>query len=176
MKRLRLLPVAVGLLACTAPADQAPPAEAADPLAAYAPGAAERADVVATLQVLFDALEAGDPELLRSVLDPSVVMHYSETAEGMTTLGSSTVDQLAERVAASEVALIERMWDPTVLVDGSLATIWTPYDFYAGDTFSHCGVDTANLMRTEDGWKIVALAWTRQQPPACELHPDGPPA
>jgi hypothetical protein len=112
---------------------------------------------------------------MRSVMDPSVVMHFSETRDGTTTFGSATVDALADRLVSSDVALIERMWDPVVVVNGPLATVWTPYDFYAGSEFSHCGVDVATVMDTADGWKIVALSWTRLQPPACELNPDGPP-
>lgn len=148
----------------------------ADELAPYRPDARREAEVVATLQALFDALETGDAALLRSVTDPSVVMHFSETRDGATTFGSATLDGLAERITTSEVPLIERMWDPVVVVNGPLATIWTPYDFYSGEDFSHCGVDAANLMDGPDGWRIVALSWTRLQPPACDLHPDGPPA
>jgi len=124
---------------------------------------------------LFDALETGDEALLRSIMDPSVVMHSSETRDGQTTFGSATLDGLASRITSSEVPLIERMWDPIVVVNGPLATIWTPYDFYSGETFSHCGVDAANVMHTAEGWRIVALSWTRLQPPACDLHPEGPP-
>jgi len=166
-------------LACSGPdgsSDVAVTAEAApDPLASFRPSPEQEAAVVAALQLLFDALESGDPQLLRSVMDPTVVMHFSETRDGETTFGSATVDGLAERIASSDVPLIERMWDASVWVDGSLATIWTPYDFYVGTEFSHCGVDVANLQDTEDGWKVVALSWTRQQPPACDLHPAGPP-
>ena len=149
---------------------------AIDPLSDYQPSSAQRAEVVATLQQLFDALETGDEGLLRSVIDPSVVMHFSETRDGETTFGSATLDGLAGRITSSEVPLIERMWDPVVVVNGPLATIWTPYDFYAGETFSHCGVDVASVMSTSAGWKIVALSWTRLQPPACDLHPEGPPS
>lgn len=183
---LALLVALCGLAACAAPADtdEETPADAGEapdtqqassPLAAYAPGSDE-ADIVGTLQRLFDALESGDAELLRSVTDSSVVMHYAEVVDGQTAQGSATVDGLAEGIASAEEPLVERMWDPVVLMDGPLATIWTPYDFYVGDTFSHCGIDVANLIRTEDGWKIVGLSWTRLQPPACELHPEGPPS
>jgi hypothetical protein len=146
-----------------------------DRLSAFAPTTAQRAEVTHTLQRLFDALRDGDEALLRSVMDESVVMHFTETRDGATTSGSSTVGGLASRITGGGDPLIERMWDPIVVVSGALATIWTPYDFYVGETFSHCGVDSANLIRTQDGWKIVALSWTRLQPPACELHPDGPP-
>lgn len=151
-------------------------ARTVDALEAFRPSLAQEAEVVAALQTLFDALGSGDADLLRAIVDPSVVMHFSETRDGVTTFGSSTVEGLANRITSSEVPLIERMWNPVVVVNGPLATVWTPYDFYVGADFSHCGVDAANLMRTDQGWRIVALSWTRLQPPACETHPAGPPA
>ena len=171
-----LVPLLAGGCADTDPPEAPEAPQAPDPLAAYRPAPTQEAGALATVQRLFDALEAGDAELLRSVVDPTVVMHFSETRDGATTFGSATVDALAERITSSDVPLVERMWDPVVVVNGPMATVWTPYDFYAGTTFSHCGVDVATLMETEEGWRIVALSWTRLQPPACELHPDGPPA
>jgi hypothetical protein len=148
---------------------------APDPLAAWRPSVEEEAAAVAVVQRLFDALETGDEALLREVMDPSVVMHFTETRDGETTFGSATVDGLAARITTSEVPLIERLWDPTVLVNGELATVWTPYDFYVGSDFSHCGIDVATILNDGGVHRIVALSWTRLQPPACELHPDGPP-
>jgi len=179
-RAFQLLPVALLLpsLACAAPElpDASPDGEEPG-TAAFAPSPEDRAAVVATVQTVFDALEAGDGELLRSVLAPDLVMRYAETRDGETTLGASTVPALVTRIESSPVRLVERMWDPEVRVDGTLATLWAPYDFYIGDELSHCGVDAATLLRREDGsWQIVALSWTRAQPPACALHPEGPPA
>ena len=75
-----------------------------------------------------------------------------------------------------EEVMTERMWDAEVRVAGAIATIWTPYDFYIGSEFSHCGIDVATLMRRDGGWKIINLNWTRDVPPNCALHPDGPPS
>ena len=160
-------------------ANSAPMQGAAEPTAdapaAYRPAPAQRDAILATVQSLFDALETGDEALLRAIMDPSVVMHSSDTRDGRTTFSSSTVDGLAQRITAGGAPLIERMWDPMVLVNGPLATVWTPYDFYAGDDFSHCGVDAVTLQNAEGRWRIVGLSWTRLQPPACDLHPEGPP-
>jgi hypothetical protein len=41
--------------------------------------------------------------------------------------------------------------------------VWTRYAFYAGEQFSHCGVDAIQLGWTVDGWRIVALADTRRR-------------
>lgn len=179
MKRAALPLLAILALAACQPESDAPASVGAEQVGAatpYSPSPGQEVEILAALQLLFDALETGDDALLRSVMDPSVVMHFSETRDGVTTYGSATLDGLATRITTSDVPLVERMWDPVVSVDGPLATIWTPYDFYAGTAFSHCGVDAANLLETEAGWRIVALSWTRLQPPACSLHPEGPPA
>ena len=70
---------------------------------------------------------------------------------------------------------IERAWNPTVLVSDTIAVIWHPYDFYIDGVLSHCGIDIWNMIRTNEGGRISSLLYNRQQPPECELHPNGPP-
>lgn len=181
------------VLLCCSPADddtsaapEFPPGSAGSPAGASAapgghaghmPSDAERASILATVQSLFDALAEGDGQTLRDLMHPQVLMHSVERAgDGTRSSSTSTRDQLIARLEGSEEVLIERMWDPEVRVSGDLAMVWTPYDFYFGDRLSHCGADAFVLTRVGDGaWKIIALSWTRLQPPECELHPDGPP-
>ena len=70
---------------------------------------------------------------------------------------------------------VERGWNGEAVVSGAVATVRLPYDFYRGGEWSHCGVDVFTLVRTEAGWKIASLAYTVEQPPTCDQHPDGPP-
>ena len=72
--------------------------------------------------------------------------------------------------------IIERGFDPRVRVASGLATVWLPYDLYLNGSWSHCGVDVFSLLRVDAEWKILTMGWTVEQPPACERHPDGPPA
>lgn len=72
--------------------------------------------------------------------------------------------------------IVERGFDPVVRVSGTIASVWYPYDLYLDGEWSHCGVDVFTIALTpDDGWRIVSLAWSAEQPPACEEHPDGPP-
>lgn len=146
--------------------------------AAHMPTEAEREAILAAVQGIFDALATGDGEILREIMHPDVLMHSVErAADGARSSSTSTRDQLIARLEGSEQVLTERMWDAEVRVSGDLAMVWTPYDFYVGDELSHCGADALLLTRNDDeSWKIIALSWTRLQPPTCELHPDGPPA
>lgn len=174
----RAVPLIATLLicpACDATDDAAgTPTESVE-AAAHVPTAAERADILSVLQEFFDGL-AGDPELIANAVEPNILMQSTDARGGTVVFGSSTLEGLLQRVETSEVLMTERMWDPVVRVAGALATVWTPYDFYVGSEFSHCGIDVATLMRRDGGWKIINLNWTRQVPPDCALHPDGPPS
>lgn len=54
----------------------------------------------------------------------------------------------------------ERIVFGGIKIDGPLASVWAPAKFYLGETFDHCGVDFYQLAKTEDGWKIIHLAYT----------------
>ena len=177
---------ATTLAACAPAEDDSSAGEAqgstgAAPAAAavgHLPTEAERTAILAAVQGIFDALATGDGEILREIMHPDVLMHSVERdADGMRSSSTSTRDELIARLEGSEQVLTERMWDAEVRVSGDLAMVWTPYDFYVGDDLSHCGADALLLTRNDDeSWQIIALSWTRLQPPTCELHPDGPPA
>ena len=74
-----------------------------------------------------------------------------------------SVPRFLRAVATSEGEIRERMWSPEVRIDGGLAALWAPYDFRAGDRFSHCGHDAAHLVRRDGAWVITALSYTIQE-------------
>lgn len=57
----------------------------------------------------------------------------------------------------------ERITFDVVKVDGPLAIAWTPYNFYYKGTFSHCGVNSFQLVRFNGDWKIQYLIDTRRK-------------
>ena len=70
---------------------------------------------------------------------------------------------------------VERGFDATVRVQDRVAMVWMPYDLYFGERWSHCGVDVFTLMKRDGRWRVAALIYTIEQPPACQKHPAGPP-
>jgi len=57
----------------------------------------------------------------------------------------------------------ERLLDYKVQIDGNLAHVWTPYEFWFNGAFSHCGANAFTLAKTDDGWKIVHLIDSRRR-------------
>jgi hypothetical protein len=69
---------------------------------------------------------------------------------------------------------LERMWNPTVFLQGSLAVVRAPYDFHVDGAFSHCGVDVFTLVRSRGEWRVTHVVYTIQRQ-NCAASPLGPP-
>ena len=68
----------------------------------------------------------------------------------------------------------ERYWDPVVHVRGSLAVVWTPYEFWRDGKTSHCGIDVFEMFKEQGTWRIGNMMWT-VEPDACPaLRPGDP--
>lgn len=77
------------------------------------------------------------------------------------------------QLAVMRDTIVERFWEPTVLVHGPLAVLWTPYDIYRNGSFLHCGVDAFTLVRSASGWRIATVVYT-VEPAGCPPSPLGP--
>lgn len=51
----------------------------------------------------------------------------------------------------------------SIQVDGPMANAWTAYEFHVNNKFSHCGVNSFQLVKQGDAWKIIYLIDTRRK-------------
>ena len=125
----------------------------------------ERAAVLATVQRLFDGMQRGDTALMRSTFLPGAKLFGIRTRQN----GQSVVQQITEQQFAEARAgdtrgeWLERIFDPEVRIDGTMATVWAAFEFRVAGQFSHCGTDAIQLVKTADGWRIVSIADTFQR-------------
>ena len=125
----------------------------------------EEAAVMAVVTALFDAMRAGDSSAMRATLHPSATAATTFVRDGVPTLErEASLDGFVQAVGTPhEGVWDERIWDIEVEVDVPLATVWTKYAFYAGEQFSHCGVDAFQLFKSAEGWRIFHIADTRRR-------------
>jgi tetratricopeptide (TPR) repeat protein len=134
---------------------------------------AERDAVLAAAQAVFDAIGSGDAELGAAVLTENATFTgTTETPDGVTHNAMGR-DAFLEMIQG-RTDMLERMWEPTVMVHGTVAVVWTRYDFHIGGEFSHCGVDAFNLVRNDEGWRVASIVWTVERT-GCAPSPLGPP-
>lgn len=133
----------------------------------------EEAAVLAVADAALAAISRGDMTGLTDQIVPEGIMIPSGTRDGVPRYRVRT--RADQRASTPPGKVIERGFRPEVRVNGTIGMVWYPYDLYVNGKWSHCGVDVFTLVRTDAGWRIVAMAWSAEQPPACEKHPDGPP-
>ena len=131
----------------------------------------EEKDPTATVQRLFDAMAAHDADAGRPLFAPGTTL-TAVRADG--TVSTITSDQFLTHVGAAKEPWLERMWEPKVMVHGSLAVVWADYDFHLNGKLSHCGVDSITLVNTAGEWKIAGVAYTSETS-GCAPSPLGPP-
>jgi hypothetical protein len=121
--------------------------------------------VKTTINTLFTAMRTGDAILFKSVFAEKPVMQtISRNREGKTVIRDESVDEFAAFVGKlKKDSADERIAFETVKIDGPLAIAWTPYNFYHNGQFSHCGVNSFQLVRFEGSWKIQYLIDTRRR-------------
>jgi hypothetical protein len=128
-----------------------------------APVPDERDAVLAVVQRMWDGMRKRDTALVRSVFDSTALLTRVVTRDGVARVQVLPISGFIEALGRATDTWDERMYAPEVRIDGSLATVWTEYDFYHGTQFSHCGVDAFQLLKTSAGWKVVALSDTARR-------------
>ena len=133
--------------------------------------AGEEKAVVAAIQTVFDGMAAHDAAAIRTAMTEDARLTPIRADRPV---ASISVDQFLHGIEGNQAKLLERMWDPKVMVSGRLAAVWAPYDFHSDGKFGHCGIDTFLLLKTDEGWKVFSLTWT-QETEGCKPSPLGAP-
>lgn len=121
--------------------------------------------VKATINHFFEGMKTGDTALIRSSLTEGVIFQtMARSKEGTLTVKTENVNDFISFIAKEEKGNAdERIEFKMIEIDGALASVWTPYKFYFKGQFSHCGVNSFQLVKTDGDWKIQYSIDTRRK-------------
>lgn len=137
--------------------------------------ATDRDSVLATVEGLFTAIANRDSALALRVTDPAGQIIGVRADNPKAVANRNYNGDWARRLAGDGPVMMERMWEPEVMIRGPLAVVWAQYDFHINGEFSHCGIDAFTLLREGGVWRIVAAVYTIEIAD-CKPSPLGPPA
>jgi len=128
-------------------------------------GSSEREAILAVMDDVFAAVQSSKADDWRAVqLSEGTTLSFRPHPDGPS-------EKLEMRIANNEVFItdlkpdgheyIER-WSgaPTVLIRGPIAVVWGEYEFWIDGVFSHCGVDSVDLVKIDGEWKVANFMWT----------------
>jgi len=130
-------------------------------------GAQTAEDSVKTvINNMFTAMKNADPVLLKSCFADSMVLQtigWNRETGKLVVRNDAPAGFIDFISKESPGNADERISFETVKIDGPLASVWTPYQFYYKGKFSHCGVNSFQLVRFNGVWKIQYLIDTRRK-------------
>ena len=114
---------------------------------------------------LFTAMKTSDPGLLRSTFADSAILQTIEKDKtGKVRIKTEVITEFADFLKSEEKgSMDEQIIFDVIKINADLASIWTPYKFFYKGKFSHCGVNSFQLVRINNVWKIQYLIDTRSR-------------
>ena len=102
-------------------------------------------EVVKPIESLFKAMKFADSLGVKNAFSSSVIM---QTFGKNNEIRTEKVEGFAKQVGAAKVGdLDERFTISKILIDGNMASVWVPYQFYYKGNFSH--------------WVLIAFNWRK---------------
>lgn len=126
---------------------------------------AETAAIMKPITALFTGMNLGDSAMVHHAFTADATMASISNKEGKVVVKreASIAGFLKAVGSPHKEPWSEPIWDARIEVDVDFAQVWTPYAFYVGKNFSHCGVDAFHLIKQNGEWKIFYLADTRRK-------------
>jgi len=128
--------------------------------------AAEKQAIKKVIETFFEGLHKGDSTVMKSTMHNTIKIQTTATnREGKKMLKTETKQQVLTNIANKKPqdTYLEKLLSYTIKVDGNLASVWTPYEFYYNGNFSHCGANSFQLFNNNGNWEIVYLVDMRRR-------------
>lgn len=107
-----------------------------------------------------------DRTKMQEAVTKEVVMQtIAKNEEGQTIVKTEAYDDFVNSIMAIPVdtAFEEKLLNYIIQIDDNMAHVWAPYGFWYNNEFSHCGVNSIQLVKLDGKWKIVYLIDTRRK-------------
>ena len=119
-----------------------------------------------TINTFFEGLHNGDTVLIKKVIGKDLILQTTFiNKEGKSVLRTETKSEFLGAVSNKDATTVwfEKLLSFDIKIDQNLASVWTPYQFYLNNNFSHCGVNSFQLFNNRGNWEILYIADTRKK-------------
>ncbi|WP_276379916.1 nuclear transport factor 2 family protein [Flavobacterium sp. H4147] len=127
---------------------------------------AQKDEVQKCIETFFEGFHQKDSIKMKSVCSDKIILQsISESLTKGNKLSDENAKDFYKSISEipSNLKFQEKILSYSIQIDGSMAHVWTPYEFYLNDKRSHSGVNAFTLFKEKDSWKIIYLIDTRRK-------------
>lgn len=126
---------------------------------------AQNQEIKKTIAIFFEGFHARDSAKIKSVCSENMILQsIAENPKG-NSLSEESSSEFYHSIATipMEIEFSEKILSHSIQVDGSMAVVWAPYEFYKDGALSHSGVNVFTLFEMDGFWKIIYIIDTRRK-------------
>jgi len=120
---------------------------------------AQQADVKKVIEDFFVAFHAKDTIKIKEYCDDKMILKIIEENKNQVFTQSFSDFFKSISSAPKEMKFEEILLSYDIKIDGKLASVWAPYEFYVNGKLSHKGVDVFQLFYDKKQWGIISLVY-----------------
>ena len=130
---------------------------------------AQEKQIKQSISVFFEGLQSADTLKIQSVCHKEMKLQSIMEKNTIGNLSFETNEEFYKSIASipKNVKIEERILSYKIQIDGSMAHVWTPYEFYINEKLSHIGTNSFTLLLENNPetsrWKIVHIIDTRRK-------------
>ncbi|WP_396160615.1 nuclear transport factor 2 family protein [Flavobacterium sp.] len=127
--------------------------------------AQEEKAIKQSISVFFEGLQSSDTLKIQSVCHKEMKLQSITEKNTVGGLSYQSNSDFYKSVAAipKNLKIEERLLSYNIQIDGTMANVWTPYEFYINEKLSHIGVNSFTFLLENNIWKIVHIIDTRRK-------------
>ena len=126
----------------------------------------EKKAIQKTIETFFDGFHQRDSILIKQTVSENIIVQtIGKNKEGNSVIRNEDFGKFLKSIASipDTLQFKEKLMSFNIQVDGAMANAWTSYEFWMNNTFHHCGVNSFQLFKDENAWKIIYLIDTRRK-------------
>lgn len=126
---------------------------------------AQEKEIKQSISIFFDGLQTADTLKIQTVCHKEMKLQSIMEKNAIGNLSFESNEEFYKSIASipKNLKIEERILDYKIQIDGSMAQVWTPYEFYVNEKLSHIGTNSFTLLLENNIWKIVHIIDTRRK-------------
>lgn len=125
---------------------------------------AEKENVKKVVEGFFEAFHKQDSVAMKTFMADDVVLQTTgRNQEGKTMFRTTPIERLYESIVSipDSIQFEEKLTSWSIQVDRTMANAWVGYEFWLNGAFSHCGINSFQMVNFDGKWKVIYLIDTR---------------
>ncbi|WP_034059218.1 nuclear transport factor 2 family protein [Lacinutrix jangbogonensis] len=119
-----------------------------------------------TIETFFEGFHKQDSTIMMSLMHKDLQLQsIGKNKEGVLQLSTTKASDFIKSIVSipKDQKFEEKILSYNIQIDGNMANAWTAYEFWFNGQFSHCGVNSFQLIKENDTWQIFYLVDTRRR-------------